>query len=423
MLALQSVIDAAWYAAHPKHALARVKKSLSVNPKLDSPTGWPAVGSYTGKPVNDLTPLQVTAAWAAIRLISETIGTLPLHLYRRTPRGRERAEEHNLYWLMKLKPNRFMNAVEVRESLAVSLCIYGHAYAKLDKNGTRFASIIPLDKRTVMAERVKGEILYRVSEDGQQTIYPADQILSIKGFGGAGELEGYAPYHFHKQALGLALAAEEYGARFFGNGARPSGFLTIDQILKPEQREQFKKTFQGMHSGLENSNTLALLEAGMKYEKVTSANNEAQFIETRKFQIDEIARIWRVPPHMLMEMGRATFNNIEQQNISFIQSSLQPYLVRIESTLNTTLLNDTEQRQLYFEFDVRGLLRGDSKSRSEYYRNMRMIAGMTPNEVRTAENLPTQDGGDDLHVPLNMAPIDQLREILGDDNGNEDNSA
>jgi len=212
------------------------------------------------------------------------------------------------------------------------------------------------------------------------------------------------------------MAAEEYAARFFGNGARPSGFLMIDKVLGKEQRAQLREAFEMIHSGIENSHKLAVLEAGMKYQQVTSNNTDAQLTETQKRQVAEIARLYRVPLDMLMEGGNATYNNSEQYNKQLLQYTLRPYLVRIEQALNTTLLTRKEQNEGYFiEFDVAGLLRGDIKSRGEFYRNMRMIGAMTINEVRRKENLPEIDGADDLLVPLNMAPADMLRDIQGED--------
>ena len=412
-----------YYATHPKQALgAVVRKAVTLT--LEDPTGWDLLTggpTYTGKPVTELTALQITASWSAIRLISETIGTLPLHLYRKTDKGREKARDHQLYELLHLQPNPHMTSVEWREAMAVSLCVWGQAYnlaPRLPRSG-RVIAITPVAKPLVRPELTPdGQVLYHVTDRGQQKTYSRGEIVPIKGFGGAGDLEGFPPYKMGRQALAIAAAAEEYGARFFSNGGRPAGFFTYDKILKPEQRERLRKVLEGLYSGLENMHKIGLLEAGITFKPSGLTNTDAQLIETRKTQVAEIARIWRVPLNMLMEMDRATYNNTEQENLHFLTYTLSPYLQRIEQSLNTTLLTREERRRGYYiEFDVRGLLRGDSQARSEYYRNMRMVGGMTINEIRARENLPRIEvGGDDVLVPLNMAPPDLMREILGGDN-------
>lgn len=414
----QALVSTAWYAAHPKQALgAAVRKAVTLT--LDNPNGWDVMTggpTYTGKVVNEETILQVIAAWSAIRLISETIGTLPLHLYRETEAGREKAKDHKLYRLLHTQPNQYMTSVEWREAMAVSLCVWGQSYNYAPRLGDRVTGIIPVAKPQVRYElKDSGELTYYLTRNGKEEPLTREQIVPIKGFGGPGSLEGYPPYKYGRNAVAISAAAEEYAARFFGNGARPSGFLMIDKVLDPEQRKQLRAAFEMIHSGLENSHKLAILEAGMTYQQVTAKNSDAQLNETQKRQVAEIARLYRVPLDMLMEGGNSTYNNSEQYNKHFLEFTLRPYLVRIEQALNTTLLTRQEQEKGYFiEFDVRGLLRGDSKARAEYYRNMRFIGAMSINEVRKAENLPEREGADDLHVPLNMAPSDQLREILGE---------
>ncbi len=417
-----------YYASHPKQALgAAVRKAVTLT--LDDVTGWDVLTggpTYTGKPVSDITALQITASWSAIRLISETIGTLPLHLYRRTDKGREKARDHKLYDLLHLQPNPHMTSLEWREAMAVSLCVWGQSYnlaPRLNRSG-RIVAITPVAKPQVRPELTEdGQLRYHVTDRGKETTYTRGDIVPIKGFGGAGELEGYPPYKMGRQALAIAAAAEEYGARFFSNGGRPAGFFTYDKILKPEQRQKLREVLDRLYGGLENMHKIGLLEAGITFSPSGLNNADAQLAETRKAQVAEIARIWRVPLNMLMEMDRATYNNTEQENLHFLNYTLSPYLQRIEQALNTTLLTREERRRGYYiEFDVRGLLRGDSKARGEYYRNMRMVGGMTINEIRARENLPRiEEGGDDVMVPLNMAPPDLMREILGGDQGNNSN--
>lgn len=386
---------------------------------LELAQGWEILTggtTYTGKTVSANTLLQMSATWSAIRLISETIGTLPIHLYRRTDKGRERANKHKLYRLLHLQPNPYTTSVEWREAMAVSLCCWGQSYNKVDRLGNRVTGITSLTKQqTNPFINSQGEIQYKVFENGKENTYTRGEILPIKGFGGPGQLEGYPPYKFHRNSLALGVAAEEYAAKFFNNGGRPSALLIGDKWPDKEKSDRLKELLQ------EAEGKTLVMGGGYSYEQVSASHTEAQLMEIREFQIAEAARIWRVPKSMLMARdGDSTFNNTEQQNIHFLQYTLRPYLVRIEQALNSILLTRDEQKGLYIEFDVNGLLRGDSRSRSEYYRNMRMIGAIKINEVRRLENLPEDPNGDDLHMPLNMAPVDLARESLtrGDDNEN-----
>ena len=301
------------------------KKSLI----LTNPTGWDFFSggiSHAGVSVNDTTALQLTASWQAIRLRSETIGTMPIHLYRRTDKGRERATEHRLYGLVKRKPNKFMTSVEFREGIGVSLNCFGHYYARLQRLGGQVFSITPLPKGCVQAkfDSDKNELTYIVTENGLQKEYPQEEILSIKGFGGVGQLEGYAPHQLHKEALGASMAAEQFAASFFGSGASAGGWIEFEKTLSPSQRDEWYKNFSEVHSGANKFHHWKLLEAGMKAVQNKVNNNDSQLLETRKHQVAEIARIYNVPVSMLMEMDRATYANAEQANLQFIKNSMNP---------------------------------------------------------------------------------------------------
>lgn len=362
------------------------------------------------------TQLKIAAAYSAIRLIAETVGTLPLHLHRKTPKGRERAIDHELYDLVHSQPNDYMTAIEWKESMAVSLATMGQAYNLTTRFGStgRIVSIQPLHKSRVKPEvMLDGALVYWYTDkNGLRRQLTRADVCPVRGFGNVGELEGFAPHQLHANSLALSVAVEKYGAEFFGSGARPNGLLTMDGELPADKRDDIRKGFNRYTKESWTSGLLPILERGLKYQPVTTPNNDAQFIETRKLQIAEIARIYRVPLHMLMEMDKASYNNTEQANKHFLDYTLLPYLVRIEQALNSCLLTRAERREgLYFEFDVRGLLRGDSTQRSAFYLAMRNAAAITPNEIRSLENMPLKEGADDLHVPLNMAPIDLLRSI------------
>lgn len=394
---------------------------------LVDPTGWEWIGSgptWSKMPVGDATQFQIAAAFSAIRLIAETIGTLPLHLYRRTDKGRQKATDHPLYSLVHDQPNEYMTAVEWKESMAVSIITMGQAYnpvARFESTG-RVISIQSVHKSRVQPEKQRdGSIMYWLTKpDGSRVLMSRRDICPVRGFGGTGELEGMAPHRLHSNSLALTMAVEKYGAEFFGSGGRPLGVLTTESEFREEQRDKIRANFAKYVRESWQSGQLPLLEKGTKYQQVTTKNDEAQFLETRKHQIAEIGRIYRVPLHMLMEMDRATYANSEEERSMFLEMTLLPYLVRIAQALNSCLLTKEERRTHYFEFDVNGFLRANSGARAQFYKDMRTAGAITQNEIRRWENLPEVDGADDLHVPLNMAPVDQLTAILsGNKKGNE----
>ena len=399
-------------------ALAKttIAKAASKILSLTDESGWPISSgrsATTGKIVTELTALKISSSFSAIKLISETIGILPLKLYRKTADGRQRISDHAVARLLTEEPNPWMTPQDLKEAIAVSLCCWGQAYNRIDRLGDRPLAIVPVSKLSVQAEIRDGAPRYRLSDSGGKN-HAIDyrDICPIKGFGGTAQLEGFAPYQLHRETLGLTSAVEEYGARFFGNGGRPSGVLVYPKWLTKEQREAVKEKYREEYGNLEKANGLAVFEGGTEYKEVRTQNNEAQFLETKKHQIAEIARIWRVPLHMLMDADRATHNNSEQENLHFLTYTLQSYLIRIEHAFNRFLLTREERDAGYYiEFDRNALLRGDSAGRAEYYRTMRMIGVMSINEIRGRENLDRREGGDDLLVPLNMLPNDMIRQF------------
>lgn len=387
---------------------------------LTSPEGWQFLNSgetWSKVRVGEDTQLQIAAAFSAIRLIAETVGTMPLHLYRKTSKGRERATDHPLYALVHDQPNEYMTAVEWKEAMVVSLATMGQSYNFVDQfeSTGRIISIQPVHKSRVKPEiDVNGGLDYWLTKrNGQRLKLKRRQICPIRGFGGVGDLEGYAPHKLHFNSLALTVAVEKYGAEFFGSGARPSGILTTKTEFGEKSRDDIRKSFAKYMRDSWLKGELPVLDSETTYSPITTPNNDSQFIETRKMQIAEVARIYRVPLHMLMEMDKASYANTEQANKHFLDYTLLSYLKRIELALNSCLLTTAERVDHYFEFDVRGLLRGDSTQRAAYYVTMRNAGAITQNEIRDLENMPRIDGADDLHVPLNMAPSDMLASILG----------
>ena len=393
------------------------------HPKVDNRTVGSSYsfymgGSSAGKNVNERSAMQMTAVYSCVRILAEAVAGLPLHLYRyKEDGGKERAIDNNLYHLLHDEPNKEMSSFIFRETLMTHLLLWGNAYAQVIRNGKgEVVALYPLMPNKMQVDRDEnGELYYiytRSSEEAKTmegaTVYltPRD-VLHIPGLGFDG-LVGYSPIAMAKNAIGLAIATEEYGAKFFANGAAPSGVLEHPGTIKDPSRlrENWNSTF----GGSANSGKVAVLEEGMKYTPISISPEQAQFLETRKFQIDEIARIFRVPPHMVGDLEKSSFSNIEQQSLEFVKYTLDPWVIRWEQSLSRSLLNEDEKRKYFFKFNLEGLLRGDYESRMSGYATARQNGWMSANDIRELENLdkiPAEDGGDLYLINGNMLPLNK----------------
>lgn len=375
-------------------------------------------GSSAGKNVNERSAMQMTAVYSCVRILAEAVAGLPLHLYRyKEDGGKERAIDNNLYHLLHDEPNKEMSSFIFRETLMTHLLLWGNAYAQIIRNGKgEVVALYPLMPNKMQVDRDEnGELYYiytRSSDEAKTmegvTVYltPRD-VLHIPGLGFDG-LVGYSPIAMAKNAIGLAIATEEYGAKFFANGAAPSGVLEHPGTIKDPSRlrENWNSTF----GGSANSGKVAVLEEGMKYTPISISPEQAQFLETRKFQIDEIARIFKVPPHMVGDLEKSSFSNIEQQSLEFVKYTLDPWVIRWEQSLSRALLNEDEKRKYFFKFNLEGLLRGDYESRMSGYAVARQNGWMSANDIRELENMdkiPAEDGGDLYLINGNMLPLNK----------------
>ena len=373
-------------------------------------------GSTSGKRVNERTSMQMTAVYSCVRILSEAVAGLPLHLYQYTDNGsKEKAVKHPLYFLLHDEPNPEMTSFVFRETLMTHLLLWGNAYAQIIRNGKgEIMALYPLmpDRMTVDRDE-KGRLYYEymVSSDDAPTIkgstvkLPPSEVLHITGLGFDG-LVGYSPIAMAKNAIGMAIACEEYGAKFFANGAQPSGVLEHPGTIKDPSRvrESWTQTF----GGSQNANKVAVLEEGMKYTPISISPEQAQFLETRKFQINEIARIFRVPPHMVGDLEKSSFSNIEQQSLEFVKYTLDPWVSRWEQSIVRSLLTPEEKKQYFVKFNVDGLLRGDYQSRMNGYAIGRQNGWMSANDIRELENLdriPEELGGDLYLINGNMTKL------------------
>ena len=373
-------------------------------------------GTTSGKAVTERSAMQMTAVYSCVRILAEAVAGLPLHLYRYTDSGgKEKALDHPLYLLLHDEPNPEMSSFVFRETLMTHLLLWGNAYAQVIRNGkNEIVALYPLMPNKMSVDRDENGKLYYTYYRGQDeairnkefavTLQPSD-VLHIPGLGFDG-LVGYSPIAMAKNAIGLAIATEEYGAKFFANGAAPSGVLEHPGTIKDPTK--VREAWMSQFGGSANSGKVAVLEEGMKYTPISISPEQAQFLETRKFQINEIARIFRVPPHMVGDLEKSSFSNIEQQSLEFVKYTLDPWVIRWEQSIQRSLLNAEEKKRYFSKFNVEGLLRGDYQSRMNGYAIGRQNGWMSANDIRELENLdriPAEDGGDLYLINGNMLPL------------------
>lgn len=359
----------------------------------------------SGKNVDERSAMQVTTVYACVRILAEAVAGLPLHTYRYLSGGaKEKALDHPLYYLLHDEPNPEMTSFVFRETLMSHLLLWGNAYAQIIRNGKgQITALYPLMPNRMTVDRTSnGEIYYTylVNDSDNPTLKAQGQvylrkedIFHIPGLGYDG-LVGYSPISMAKNAIGMALATEEYGAKFFENGASPSGVLEHPGTIKDPER--LRESWNSLFKGSGNSHKVAVLEEGLSFKPIAISPNEAQFLETRKFQIDEIARIFRVPPHMVGDLEKSSFSNIEQQSLEFLKYTLDPWVTRWEQSIHRSLFLESEKIDYFVKFNVDGLLRGDYQSRMNGYAVGIQNGFMSPNDIRSLENMdliPDELGG------------------------------
>ena len=375
-------------------------------------------GTTSGKAVTERSAMQMTAVYSCVRILAEAVAGLPLNLYRYTEDGgKEKAIDHPLYLLLHDEPNPEMSSFVFRETLMTHLLLWGNAYAQVIRNGKgEVVALYPLMPNKMTVDRdERGQLYYSyqrsndeaIRSKGQTVILRPSDVLHIPGLGFDG-LVGYSPIAMAKNAIGMAIACEEYGAKFFANGAAPGGVLEHPGTIKDPQR--VRESWQSTFGGSGNANKIAVLEEGMKYTPIGISPEQAQFLETRKFQINEIARIFRVPPHMVGDLEKSSFSNIEQQSLEFVKYTLDPWVVRWEQSLTRSLLSTDEKKRFFVKFTLEGLLRGDYASRMSGYATARQNGWMSANDIRELENLdriPAELGGDLYLINGNMLPLEK----------------
>lgn len=358
--------------------------------------------------------LSATAVFDGVRMISQDVARVPLNIYTKLDRGRQVASDHALQDVLHSEPNPEQTALEMREMVTAFavLCGTGFAHIVADRGG-RVRELWPLPPWRVTPKRTESgkrfwEVRFPEVETPQPV--PASEMFVLRGFGTDGVL-GADVVDKMRESIGLTLATEAFGGAFFGNGSHPSGVLEVPQLMSDKAYARLKTDWDEKHKGLKNAHKVAVLEEGAKWVSIGVPPEAAQFLETRKFQVTECARILNIPPHKLKDLERATFSNIEHQAIDYVTGSLGPWYNRWEQACDKWLLTPSERKTLYVEHVIEGLLRGDIKTRYEAYSVGRQNGWLSVNDVRERENMNPVEGGDDLHVQSNLVRLQDLEQI------------
>tara|TARA_Y100000114_G_scaffold63675_1_gene58356 strand:- start:38 stop:1228 length:1191 start_codon:yes stop_codon:yes gene_type:complete len=350
--------------------------------------------------------LTLTSVWNAIRLLSESVSSLPITVYRKENNGDKVEDVNNrIYNLIKFKPNNFQNKITFFEYVMYSILTDGNAYVQIVRdNSANPVQLIPLNPDYVNIFIKENELFYQM--DGGSVLDSAD-VLHIKLITDDG-IEGLSPIDQCAKAINWSLSMEEFGSTFFKNGAKPSSVLSTDRALSETAIERLKNSFNSSYAKLKSSNSTIILEEGLSFKPISISPEQAQFLASRQFGIEEIARIFNIPPHMLKDLSKSSFNNIEMQSQEYVTYTLMPYLTRIEQEMNLKLFRTNELGKTFVEFNVNGLLRGDVKTRNEAYKTAIQNGYMSINEVRQKENLNSIEGGDQHFIQMNMTTIENI---------------
>ncbi|WP_447214200.1 phage portal protein [Enterobacter ludwigii] len=364
--------------------------------------------SSSGKVVTADKAIQLSAVWACVRLLSESISTLPLKIYVRQPDGsRKAATDHSAYSILCRRPNSEMTPSRFMLMVVASICLRGNAFIEKKFIANRLVSLVPLLPQNMVVKRLAtGALEYKYTENGNERVIPIKNIMHIRGFGLDGVC-GMMPMKTGRDVIGSAMAVEESAAKIFEQGLQSSGFLSSDKALDDTQREKLRG-YMAAFTGSKNAGKIMVLEGGLTYQGVTMNPEDAQMLESRAFSIEEICRWFRVPPFMVGHTTKQSSwaSSLEGMNLQFLTHTLRPLLVNIEQEIGRCLLDSDDE--VFAEFSVEGLLRADSAGRAAYYTSALQNGWMSRNDVRRLENMPPIEGGDIYTVQLNLTQLKNL---------------
>lgn len=361
----------------------------------------------TGIKVTKDNAITFTAVFCAIRIIAESVAQLPIKLYKKDKNGNRTLEtEHPLYTLLSLKPNNYQTKFIFFEKILFDILTNGNSFVRLVRNGgARVVAMLPMDANNVVVN-FKDDQLFYTNKDSGET-YDSTDVLHFRGITSDGVM-GLSPIDIGRGSISWGLALETYGSTFFGSGAKLSGVLQSDRALSSEAIERLKNSFERNYTSVSNSNKTLILEEGLKFSPISISNEQAQFLASRAFSINEIARLFNLPPYMLKELSKSSFNNIEVQAAEYVRYTLLPYLKNIENELNIKLFKPSEYGKMFTEFSTNALMRGSAKDRSEFYKTMINSGILSVNECRQLENYNNIESGDDHYIPLNMGTLENI---------------
>tara|TARA_R100001369_G_scaffold81040_2_gene111741 strand:+ start:762 stop:1964 length:1203 start_codon:yes stop_codon:yes gene_type:complete len=371
------------------------------NRNLNFNSSFPSINTITNAKA-----LTLTAVWSAIRLLSESVSTLPISVYTRESNG-DKLEDTNspIYKLLKFKPNFYQDKVSFLEYVMLSILTDGNSYVQIVRNnsGTPI-QLLPINPTEVTVVTNNNELFYQVDSG---SVLDSSDVLHIKTLTDDG-ITGISPVQQCAKSLKWSEHLEDFANTFFSNGAKPSSILQTEKALSDSALQRLKTSFNNNYSHLKNSNSTIILEEGLTFKPISLSPDQAQFLASREFSIAEVSRIFRVQPHLLMDLTKSSFNNIEMQSQEFLTYTLMPYINRIETQMNLKLFRTNELGNTYVEFNVNGLLRGDAKTRNEAYKTAITNGYMSINEVRRKENLNSIEGGDKHFMQMNMTTIEKI---------------
>jgi HK97 family phage portal protein len=389
------------------------RRSSLANPDARLLRLFGVVESAAGIAVNEKTALTLAAWWACVQVISEDVSTMPLLTYRRlSPKGKERAVDHSLYDVLHTEPNPEMGTMTFRQTLTAHCCSWGNAYAEIEfTRGGDVKYLWPLRPDHMTPARRDGRVQYEyILPNGKGVILPPERILHLRGLSFDG-LKGYSPTRMAMETVGLALAAERFGASLFKNNARPGGYLKHPNNLSKEAQDRLIKDWEERAKGLDNAHRISVLEEGMEFQEVGMPPEEVEFLTTRQHQVEDVCRWHRMQPHKIQHLLRSTFSNIEHQSIEHWSDTIQPWCTRWEEEITRKCFSKQERQMFFVEHLPDSILKTDTKGRYDAYAVGRQWGWLSANDIRQRENMNPVDGGDEYLVPLNMIPASSVRAI------------
>jgi HK97 family phage portal protein len=389
-----------------EYAKSKVKtalRELMYSEKFDR---WIRSGeSQTGVVVDQSTVFNLSTVYACINAIAQTVGSLPLVLYKRVGEGKERATEHYLFDILRNNPNPNILPSAFKEAIMGNVLTRGNGYAEIEFDVMgRPLALWPIASSRVRPVQVGTELSYDITLENKIARVPAHRIFHVPGLSFNG-IEGVTPIEISREAFAMALSNQEYAARFFKNDANPGGILKHPAKLASDAYDRLKKQTENMHMGLEKKHRFMLLEGGLTWEKTGLSPADSQLLEERKFSVTDIARMFRVPPHIIADLERATFSNIEMQSIEFLTYCIMPWLVKFQEAIQKRVIPAVDKSKYFAEYLVNALLKGDTKTRFEAYGIGLDRGFLSINDVRAMENMNEVEGGDKYYKAVNMAPI------------------